>query len=730
MTEPRRHFADAARRTFRTGRARAAGRLTGRAGLLAWAFLLLSLITLSASASASDAASAVPSPVSVPADAVSAATLPAAARDADGRSVVTIARLDTMVNPWDDFMIRETVGALREALPRYALRLITLADVEAPEQIRLTRPDFLFAPATFPALSGVEAARIATRRTRLAERSERSVGAAVVVRRSSGIRTIADLKGAWVVTGLPTALDGWLAVAREIRALGFSGEPERFPASVRFRNNPYPDALSALLTGAADAAVIPACLLETVRARGLVDASDLRVAGVRPGELACAHSTRLYPDLSLLALGTAPESVVRDMTIAALSLKDSPDHEWLTNVSHAGVDELMRDLETGPWAYLKDMSPAALLERHRGKILLALGVALLLLLNELRLQRLVRRRTRELSEAMASRERMAEEASSARLELAGFERRSIVGQMSGMIAHEINAPVGAIRTWAAVIRLKCPERVFAAGSEETARLLADALARIDREADRIAGIVARVRAYAKRDLEPHAACDLAAMVERAAKAFRAEERAGSRTPVELSLPDGAAPVLGHALELEILFLNLIRNAAAAIREAAAAGALNEPGVVTVSLERRGSADRSEQYDRSGRPASLIVRIGNPGRRLAAEALEALNRRAAGVAPRPEGGAAAPGQSPASGAGLDSRPHGSGLGLGLSICRGIADRHGASLVFEARESGGATAVVTIDRETDATSGTTAGATDSRVPAKSAAKQDEDTQGGLA
>ena len=69
-------------------------------------------------------------------------------------------------------------------------------------------------------------------------------------------------------------------------------------------------------------------------------------------------------------------------------------------------------------------------------------------------------------------------------------------------------------------------------------------------------------------------------------------------------------------------------------------------------------------------------------------------------------------------------------MSVGICRGIADRHGASLVFEARESGGATAVVTIDRESDATSGTTAGATDSRVPAKSAAKQDEDTQGGPA
>ena len=39
----------------------------------------------------------------------------------------------------------------------------------------------------------------------------------------------------------------------------------------------------------------------------------------------------------------------------------------------------------------------------------------------------------------------------------------------------------------------------------------------------------------------------------------------------------------------------------------------------------------------------------------------------------------------------------GLGLGLTICRGIADRHGASLAFERRETGGVRACVTIDAD---------------------------------
>ena len=92
-----------------------------------------------------------------------------------------------------------------------------------------------------------------------------------------------------------------------------------------------------------------------------------------------------------------------------------------------------------------------------------------------------------------------------------------------MIAHEINAPVGALRTWAAVIRMKCPQRVFRDDETSAHAGLEQALRRIDYEANRIADIVSSVRAYAKKEDEPLAACDLMPIIERAISAFRAEE---------------------------------------------------------------------------------------------------------------------------------------------------------------------------------------------------------------
>lgn len=74
-------------------------------------------------------------------------------------------------------MLRQTAAALQRALPKYFVRTVTIADAEAKTQIERLRPDFLFAPASFSGMTGVEAARIATRRTNLAQSAERSVGA-------------------------------------------------------------------------------------------------------------------------------------------------------------------------------------------------------------------------------------------------------------------------------------------------------------------------------------------------------------------------------------------------------------------------------------------------------------------------------------------------------------------------------------------------------------------------
>ena len=493
------------------------------------------------------------------------------------------------------------------------------------------------------------------------------VGAAFVVRSDSHYRTLRDLKDRTVFSSLPTAIDGWLAAERVFRREGI--DPTRLFARVVRRNNDYPDVVGAILSGRADMAVVPACLLETLGDEGLADVSGLRVLESEESKSApvipCRYSTELYPDISLLALPHAPSEMVLDMTIAILSLRNTAGAEWLTNVSHAGVDALLKELQLGPWAYLRDMSPAALYARHRTAFWLAAGLLLFLIFNELRLDRLVRRRTEDLRRSMAEQERLSAVAAATRTQLAMFERRSVVQQMSGMIAHEINAPVGAIRTWAALARIKCPTAAVA--DPAAAEALSNALSRIDGEATRIADIVSRVRKYARREHERVAICELDAIVESAVRAYRAEERSDARVPINVAVAERQAGVFGQPLELEVLVLNLVRNAASAVRRL---DCLKGPEVA-VGVELVRVAD--------GR---WRITVENPGPVLSAQVFEKLNARAEGLACEVLDGEA-------------DREIPEGLGLGLTICRGIADSHGATLRFEARPEGGVRATVEID-----------------------------------
>lgn len=268
----------------------------------------------------------------------------------DTRPVMTVAWPDTLVNPYDAFTIHETIAALKERLRGYCIRTATFAAAESAEQLERLRPDFIFARSVFPLDAGVSSVRIATRRLKGLAEAERAVGAAFVVRSDSHYRTLRDLKDRTVFSSLPTAIDGWLAAERVFRREGI--DPTRLFARVVRRNNDYPDVVGAILSGRADMAVVPACLLETLGDEGLADVSGLRVLESEESKSApvipCRYSTELYPDISLLALPHAPSEMVRDMTIAILSLRNTAGAEWLTNVSHAGVDALLKELQLGP----------------------------------------------------------------------------------------------------------------------------------------------------------------------------------------------------------------------------------------------------------------------------------------------------------------------------------------------------------------------------------------------
>lgn len=590
------------------------------------------------------------------------AAVSSASQTGFGDGDVKIGIMDTISTAVDTASLREGLVLLSRPLEkdfRIAWRDIVTPD--AAQEVLHLKPDFLILPTEQIDLmeeQGVQIFRIATRKPWTAVDAAHAVGSLVVTRADrSDISTLDDLAGKHVAADTPTSLAGWLALQGEIARAGH--DPETFFGRTSFLSFAYPGVLSAVLQGKADAAVLPTCLLELLDSRGLINAADLKGVGVRTsGAIVCRHSTALYPDISLVAFSWTPEPLVKRMTISLLSKGSDANYEWSPMVGTSELRELYRLLEIGPYRHLRDMSPMAVYKRWQSEIQVGLFILLLLILNEFRLRGLVAKRTSELSEALAALEASQAEAAVVRDQLGALERKNIVAQMSGMIAHEIKSPVGAIRNFAAVVKILLKDALANNPNAKTA------VEGIDAEALKIAGIVDRVRGYVKNRTANHVPTDLRRAVDRGVRAFKLGKHAF--VPVLVQLPETPASVLGDALELELLVLNLVKNAAEAVH-----GQKDElgrdSGRVFVTLSEINGAASPD----APRLAQWMLTVADNGRRLTEAEKARLMHSLESVKP-------------------------DGLGLGLSIVRGIADSHGAAIEFEAKRTGGVVVSVLFDK----------------------------------
>lgn len=545
-------------------------------------------------------------------------------------------------------MMISTVEKLSRAMPstRFHLRVILTADGAA--QLERIKPDFMFAAAGADGMlrrEGIEAYRIATRKSDLAKEAGKSTGSVFVALKSrTDLRELKDLRNKTVVAGFPDSVPGWLAAMGEVSKAGFDADD--FFGEKHFLFEYYPEILAALWGGKVDAAVLPTCLLEAVQQQGLVAVDELKVVHDKSDEsLACRRSTDLYPDMSLIGFSWTPERLVRDVTVAVMTQHPDTEAQWLSFVSHANVDALFRELKAGPYGYLRDVSLSALYARHTAAFWAGAVALASLVLYGILLQVLVRRRTRELSETVAEQRRMEEQAREHRRRLGHLERRNIVNQMSGMIAHEINSPVGAICNFKAILDMLLEKEKQ---RDDNVRFALDG---IESEAQRIAGIVGRVRSYAKQQKHAHKPCDLVDIARRAVRALHLS------TPVKAEVFESygveSASVLGDRLELELLVLNLLRNASEV-------------------TPQRGSRVRIRLTVGLLEDGRVRLQVQDNGRALSDEAFGRLTTMMQSVKPE-------------------------GLGMGLSIVRGIADSHGAELTFERAEPSGLRVMLTLECE---------------------------------
>lgn len=551
-------------------------------------------------------------------------------------------------------VLAPTVRYLQSTLPQFRFRTVDIAAYRAADDVRRTEPDFVIAPSdVFLTLTlGMGAHPLAVRRSRFARDANRSVGSAVVVLKTrTDITELSHLQGKTVSASLPDSLGGWLALRAELAQRGYN--EKRFFAQVDFRTFQIPEVISDVLNGRSDAGVLSSCQLERAESAGMIAKGKLKVIDNRAStELACAHTTALYPDQIFGAMSDKlDDEILKSINVALLQMplgwgqtdnRAGVSFSWQVAGRFDEVSDLLRTLKLGPYSHLQDWTLEGIVRRFSREIALVLLLVAVLGLNELRLMRLVRIRTAKLKSLLQEKERMLEQVRNLSQRLHVMERNSLVSQMSSMIAHELKQPLASIINYCAVLDLQLESPQLDAAN------LADLNAAIDKEAHRITQIVDRVRSYVKQESGVHRPHELDALVR---KAHESLANYSDRAPeVVLDLQAADACINAEGLEIEILILNLMKNASRAVKKVA-------HGTVTVCTR----AD----------DCRVTLEVRDNGPRLSEADFRRLTQDS------------------------DST-RSEGLGLGLPIVRSIVDAHSATLHVEQLVPQGIGMRVTFER----------------------------------
>lgn len=144
-------------------------------------------------------------------------------------------------------------------------------------------------------------------------------------------------------------------------------------------------------------------------------------------------------------------------------------------------------------------------------------------------------------------------------ELAHASRVNTMGEMASGLAHELNQPLAAIANYSH----GCLRRIRSGAG--TVDDLTRAIEQVCNQADRAADIIRSLRRFVNKEDSPHQPQDLQGIV-REAMLIAGPEAHVHAVDIVLKLMPDMPTILGHAIQIEQVVLNLVRNAVEAMSE--------------------------------------------------------------------------------------------------------------------------------------------------------------------
>ncbi|PLC48709.1 sensor histidine kinase [Pollutimonas subterranea] len=446
---------------------------------------------------------------------------------------------------------------LQTALPAYQVEFVYLDLNEIADAAVGSSINFVLTnPGHYVTLElSVGASRIVTVEQGRNSINGLSLGSAVIARADrEDLINLEDLPGHTLVATAHDGFGGYQTVWRELAALGI--DPESDLEAKSFVDFPMSRVLDAVADGRADAGILRACVLEDIP-----DWRDrYKVLSPQPDTgFGCAVSTRLYPDWPLATLPHTPPELARDVAITLLQMPATTGGlRFTVPADYQSVHDLFRELQIGPYAYLKEQGVAALARRH-WPVLALLGVLVLLwLLYTFRVEKLVHARTRALRETLEERKQIEARMRASQESVDHLARLSILGELSTTLAHELSQPLASMANYGrSLLRRLDSGRL----DDDAVRLAATEIAQ---QAQHAANVLSRIRAFARKRVSIRQDCRPIDVVSCAVSLFCGML---SETP-QINIDDQLSQDIKVKIDksqIQQVLLNLMKNSMDAMR---------------------------------------------------------------------------------------------------------------------------------------------------------------------
>ena len=228
---------------------------------------------------------------------------------------------------------------------------------------------------------------------------------------------------------------------------------------------------------------------------------------------------------------------------------------WQVATNFHAVDNLLKTLRVEPYAYLREWSVRRIVTEYWPFVMLFCATGIALILYAFTANRLIKRRTAQLSEAIVSKNNFEQQAKAAQASLAAVNRLNIINQISGILVHELRQPINAITCYCRGLA-----RTFEKGPADPEKLQ-KITAQIGDTARLADSIITNVRNYVKNQTSP-TPCDLKEAVDLAVYNFLLGGKCAEQITVKAQ---AGLTVSADPFELQLVFLNLVRNSSDALK---------------------------------------------------------------------------------------------------------------------------------------------------------------------